>query len=137
MSKIAHNLMGFFFLKKWCTVLPILSPCVFGSKCYVLLSGTGFDEEAALLGAGREFALMKTASGKVRLVACLKCLTKMNVGTASAAELKSFCLANDRPGTLKGEPVVGEGLSCVSACLTALSPSYNLTFLQFITSVHS
>ncbi|XP_031649241.1 E3 ubiquitin-protein ligase MYCBP2 isoform X10 [Oncorhynchus kisutch] len=26
---------------------------------------TGFDEEAALLGAGREFALMKTASGKV------------------------------------------------------------------------
>lgn len=28
-------------------------------------SGTGFDEEAALLGAGREFALMKTASGKV------------------------------------------------------------------------
>lgn len=30
-----------------------------------ILSGTGFDEEAALLGAGREFALMKTASGKV------------------------------------------------------------------------
>lgn len=28
-------------------------------------SGTGFDEEAALIGAGREFALMKTASGKV------------------------------------------------------------------------
>ena len=27
--------------------------------------GTGFDEEAALIGAGREFALMKTASGKV------------------------------------------------------------------------
>ncbi|XP_062862090.1 E3 ubiquitin-protein ligase MYCBP2 isoform X9 [Trichomycterus rosablanca] len=26
---------------------------------------TGFDEEAALLGAGREFALMKTASGKI------------------------------------------------------------------------
>lgn len=34
---------------------------------YVFLSGTGFDEEAALLGAGREFALMKTASGKVRV----------------------------------------------------------------------
>jgi len=31
----------------------------------VVLPGTGFDEEAALLGAGREFALMKTASGKV------------------------------------------------------------------------
>lgn len=30
--------------------------------------GTGFDEEAALLGAGREFALMKTASGKVGLI---------------------------------------------------------------------
>ncbi|XP_016393820.1 E3 ubiquitin-protein ligase MYCBP2-like [Sinocyclocheilus rhinocerous] len=28
---------------------------------------TGFDEEAALIGAGREFALMKTASGKVDL----------------------------------------------------------------------
>lgn len=27
--------------------------------------GTGFDEESAVLGAGREFALMKTASGKV------------------------------------------------------------------------
>uniref|UniRef100_A0A9J8BNW3 E3 ubiquitin-protein ligase MYCBP2 n=1 Tax=Cyprinus carpio carpio TaxID=630221 RepID=A0A9J8BNW3_CYPCA len=26
---------------------------------------TGFDEEAALIGAGREFALMKTASGKI------------------------------------------------------------------------
>lgn len=118
-------------------MLPILSPCVFGSKYYVLLSGTGFDEEAALLGAGREFALMKTASGKVRLVACLKCLTKMNVGTASAAELKSFCLANDRPGTLKGEPVVGGGLSCVSACLYDGLNAVNLTFLQFITSVHS
>lgn len=33
-----------------------------------ILSGTGFDEEAALLGAGREFALMKTASGKVSAV---------------------------------------------------------------------
>lgn len=31
----------------------------------ITFSGTGFDEEAALLGAGREFALMKTASGKV------------------------------------------------------------------------
>lgn len=31
----------------------------------IAFSGTGFDEEAALLGAGREFALMKTASGKV------------------------------------------------------------------------
>lgn len=38
-----------------------------GSNCCVVLSGTGFDEEAALLGAGREFALMKTASGKVRV----------------------------------------------------------------------
>lgn len=33
--------------------------------CVFLSSGTGFDEEAALIGAGREFALMKTASGKV------------------------------------------------------------------------
>lgn len=41
--------------------------CIFGFKWYVALSGTGFDEEAALLGAGREFALMKTASGKVRV----------------------------------------------------------------------
>lgn len=31
----------------------------------VVLSGTGFDEESAVLGAGREFALMKTANGKV------------------------------------------------------------------------
>lgn len=31
----------------------------------VVLSGTGFDEESAILGAGREFALMKTANGKV------------------------------------------------------------------------
>lgn len=30
-----------------------------------VLSGTGFDEESAILGAGREFALMKTANGKV------------------------------------------------------------------------
>lgn len=36
-------------------------------KQFVVLLGTGFDEEAALLGAGREFALMKTASGKVRV----------------------------------------------------------------------
>lgn len=35
-----------------------------------VLPGTGFDEEAALLGAGREFALMKTASGKVRWKNC-------------------------------------------------------------------
>jgi len=27
---------------------------------------TGFDEESAILGAGREFALMKTASGKLQ-----------------------------------------------------------------------
>lgn len=31
----------------------------------LVLSGTGFDEESAILGAGREFALMKTANGKV------------------------------------------------------------------------
>lgn len=30
-----------------------------------LPKGTGFDEELAVLGAGREFALMKTFSGKV------------------------------------------------------------------------
>lgn len=42
-------------------------PCPFAPKWCVVLSGTGFDEEAALLGAGREFALMKTASGKVRV----------------------------------------------------------------------
>lgn len=35
------------------------------TKCVIMSSGTGFDEEAALIGAGREFALMKTASGKV------------------------------------------------------------------------
>lgn len=45
--------------------LPCLLVCLALNKC-VVLSGTGFDEEAALLGAGREFALMKTASGKVR-----------------------------------------------------------------------
>ncbi|NXD08304.1 MYCB2 ligase, partial [Nothocercus nigrocapillus] len=32
---------------------------------YLACSGTGFDEESAVLGAGREFALMKTASGKI------------------------------------------------------------------------
>lgn len=57
-----------------------MSHCVFVSKYYVVLSGTGFDEEAALLGAGREFALMKTASGKVRAniisVGVLKMLKK-------------------------------------------------------------
>lgn len=109
----------------------------FDSKYYVLLSGTGFDEEAALLGAGREFALMKTASGKVRPVVCLKCLTKMMVVTVSTAELESFCLANDRPGTLKGEPVVvvvvGKQfrVSCLclfsAVTLTALSPLYNFS----------
>lgn len=31
----------------------------------VFVLGTGFDEESAVLGAGREFALMRTASGKV------------------------------------------------------------------------
>ncbi|KAG8137644.1 hypothetical protein E2320_004879 [Naja naja] len=31
----------------------------------VTLPGTGFDEESAVLGAGREFALMRTASGKI------------------------------------------------------------------------
>lgn len=36
-----------------------------GSKCFIVFPGTGFDEEAALIGAGREFALMKSASGKV------------------------------------------------------------------------
>ncbi len=40
-----------------------------------LSSGTGFDEEAALIGAGREFALMKTASGKVDIPLCIpQCL---------------------------------------------------------------
>lgn len=57
-----------------------MSHCIFVSKHYVVLSGTGFDEEAALLGAGREFALMKTASGKVRAniisVGVLKMLKK-------------------------------------------------------------
>nr|XP_021139167.1 E3 ubiquitin-protein ligase MYCBP2-like [Columba livia] len=33
---------------------------------------TGFDEESAVLAAGREFALMKTASGKVLKVFCSK-----------------------------------------------------------------
>lgn len=50
------------------------------------LSGTGFDEEAALLGAGREFALMKTASGKVRVNIFSDILTK--TGTDSTAELQ-------------------------------------------------
>lgn len=40
-------------------------PCAGFNVFTVISSGTGFDEEAALLGAGREFALMKTASGKV------------------------------------------------------------------------
>ena len=39
------------------------------SKCVCLcFQGTGYDEEASLLGAGREVALMKTASGKVKNV---------------------------------------------------------------------
>ena len=53
---------------------------------YFDLSGTGFDEEAALLGAGREFALMKTASGKVRLKFFSNGVSKM-VGKASTAAL--------------------------------------------------
>ena len=44
--------------------LLILVFLVLNGMCF-FLTGTGFDEEAALLGAGREFALMKTASGKV------------------------------------------------------------------------
>lgn len=40
--------------------------CASVSHIKMCFQGTGFDEEAALLGAGREFALMKTASGKVR-----------------------------------------------------------------------
>lgn len=38
----------------------------------VLIAGTGFDEESAILGAGREFALMKTANGKVSDACCSK-----------------------------------------------------------------
>ena len=38
----------------------------------LVLSGTGFDEESAILGAGREFALMKTANGKVNYSLVLK-----------------------------------------------------------------
>lgn len=68
-------------------------------KQYVDLSGTGFDEEAALLGAGREFALMKTASGKVsmNIVLLLVCRKMFNKNTVT---FKAFCISNDKPHTL-------------------------------------
>lgn len=76
--------------------------CTFGFKQYFFLSGTGFDEEAALLGAGREFALMKTASGKVR-VSILWNAIKINFGTDLTWALMGFFFLGNS-GTLEGEP---------------------------------
>lgn len=64
----------------------ILQDVFFQSSVFLL--GTGFDEEAALLGAGREFALMKTASGKVSSRVS-EHLRVMKVIAASTARLLS------------------------------------------------
>lgn len=53
------NALELTFMHAYNTYMQVKTNVIF------VCSGTGFDEEAALIGAGREFALMKTATGKV------------------------------------------------------------------------
>ncbi|KAG7266726.1 hypothetical protein CRUP_006272 [Coryphaenoides rupestris] len=67
---------------------------------------TGFDEEAALLGAGREFALMKTASGKIYYTGKYQSLGIKQGGPSAG-------LVTDLKGHFVTQVAMGKAHTCV------------------------
>uniref|UniRef100_A0A672TBT7 RCR-type E3 ubiquitin transferase n=1 Tax=Sinocyclocheilus grahami TaxID=75366 RepID=A0A672TBT7_SINGR len=81
---------------------------------------TGFDEEAALIGAGREFALMKTASGKVDIPLYIpQCLCVRQKHTTKELKINekpkvyNSKLVSDLKGHFVTQVAMGKAHTCV------------------------